>query len=206
MAASGNPPAPGASDAADRPGSVGSGVSAGPGAPRCGAPRLDELVTGGQLRPRGGRHIKTLLRVDAAALDRGRVADGEVCEISGYGPIPVPAARQLLADSALAVVLTHGTQVLSIANFNRAPTAIQTSVLQWRDPVCSVEGCTRAARLEADHIQLWSEDGPTSLDNLEYKCDFHHDQKTNHGWTDAPGEAGQDRPLQPPRPPRPARE
>jgi hypothetical protein len=145
------------------------------------------------------------LRVDATALDRGRAVDGEVCEIAGYGPIPVPAARQLITDSALAIVLTHGTQVLSVANFSRAPSAIQTSVLQWRDPVCSVEGCTRAARLEADHLQLWSKGGPTSLDNLEYKCAFHHDLKTTQGWTDSPGEAGQPRPLRPPpaRPPRP---
>jgi hypothetical protein len=142
-----------------------------------------------------------LLRVDAAALDRGRAVDGEVCEIAGYGPIPVPAARQLLADSALAIVLTHGTQVLSVANFSRAPSAIQTSVLQWRDPVCSVEGCTRTARLEADHIDLWSQGGPTSLDNLEYKCAFHHDLKTTHGWTDSPGEAGRSRPLEPPSAP-----
>jgi hypothetical protein len=139
-----------------------------------------------------------LLRVDATALDRGRAVDGEVCEIAGYGPIPVPAARQLIADSALAVVLTHGTEVLSVANFSRAPSAIQTSVLQWRDPVCSVEGCTRAARLEADHIDLWSQGGPTSLDNLEFKCAFHHDLKTTQGWTDSPGEAGQPRPLRPP--------
>jgi hypothetical protein len=139
-----------------------------------------------------------LVRVDADALDRGRVVGGEVCEVAGYGPIPVPAARHLLADSALAVVLTRGTDVLRVANFSRAPSAIQTTVLQWRDPVCSVEGCTNAARLEADHIDLWSENGPTSLENLEYKCARHHDLKSTQGWTEAPGPAGQPRPLHPP--------
>ena len=35
------------------------------------------------------RFAKVIVRVDAAALDRGEVAEGEVCEVAGQGPIPV---------------------------------------------------------------------------------------------------------------------
>jgi hypothetical protein len=213
------PPGPEPTAARTRPEGVARGPSPGPGAAiqaEDGAdppatnpmmsPLMARLLEHGHLRRRGGDHLKVIVRVDAAALDRGHTVEGEVCEVSGIGPLPVPAARALVADAALAVVLTRGTDVARVANLGRAPNALQKTVLQWRDPVCSVAGCTNAARLEADHIELWSRDGPTSLDNLELKCAFHHALKSRDGWTEAPGPAGTPRPLLPRPRARPTRD
>jgi hypothetical protein len=158
---------------------------------------MRRLIEGGHLRCRGGDHLKVIVRVDATALDRGGTAEGEVCEVAGIGPVPVPAVRELMADAALAVVLTRGTDVVRVANPGRSPNALQNTVLQWRDRMCSVAGCTRTARLETDHITEWSKDGPTSLDNLERKCAFHHALKSRDGWTEEPGPAGSERALLP---------
>ena len=168
---------------------------------------MERLLAGGLLRRRGGDHLKTIVRVDATALDRGHTVEGEVCEVAGLGPVPVPAARELMVDAALSVVLTRGTDVVRVANPGRTPNAVQKTVLQWRDPICSVEGCTRTARLENDHITEWSKDGPTELANLERKCSYHHRLKSRDGWVEEPGQAGERRALvpgkrgQPGRPP-----
>jgi hypothetical protein len=47
-----------------------------------------------------------LLRVDAAALRRGRVDGGELCEIAGVGPVPVSVARDLLGEAIVKLVTT----------------------------------------------------------------------------------------------------
>ncbi len=36
------------------------------------------------------------IRVDLAALSRGEVSDGEVCEIAGVGPIPVAVGARVI--------------------------------------------------------------------------------------------------------------
>ena len=63
------------------------------------------------------RHGPTVVhvRVDAAALRRGYVEDGEVCEIAGVGPVPVATARALLPEAFLKVVIADGVDVVSVS-------------------------------------------------------------------------------------------
>jgi hypothetical protein len=49
--------------------------------------------------------------VDVAALNRGFTKSGEVCEISGVGPISVAAARTLMTDSFLKVLFTKNGNI-----------------------------------------------------------------------------------------------
>src|SRR5206468_1689096 len=56
------------------------------------------------------RHL-AVLRIDLTALVRGGVECGEVCEIAGLGPISVAAAREMLGESVLKLVLTKGVEV-----------------------------------------------------------------------------------------------
>ena len=56
------------------------------------------------------------VRVDHAALVRGHVEDGEVCDIPGVGPIPVATARTLAADGVLKVLVTKGVDVVAVAH------------------------------------------------------------------------------------------
>jgi hypothetical protein len=128
--------------------------------------------------PRAMVHV----RVDHAALLRGRRKGQETCEIAGIGPIPVATARALASDAILAAVLTEGADVKAVAHLGRTIPARLRTALQARDTECAVPGCHNRHRLEIDHIEPFAEGGPTSLDNLVRLCRPHHHMKTNLGF------------------------
>jgi hypothetical protein len=110
------------------------------------------------------------VRVDHAALTRGGLEPGEICEISGIGPIPVDVARRLAVDSILSVLVTDGVDVTAVAHAGRTiPTPIRRALLE-RDPVCVVPGCGARDGLEIDHVAPFAQSGPTSLANLARLC------------------------------------
>ncbi|MGH8824161.1 MAG: HNH endonuclease signature motif containing protein, partial [Jiangellaceae bacterium] len=127
-----------------------------------------------------------LLRIDAAALRRGRAEGGELCEIAGIGPIPVTVARDLLGQAIVKLVITRGVDVANITHLGRGPTTAQKIALMWTNPTCAVEGCPRR-RIEYDHRTPWSQTRHTRLDELDGLCEYHHDLKTRLGWALVPG-------------------
>ncbi|MBV8297617.1 MAG: DUF222 domain-containing protein [Acidimicrobiia bacterium] len=126
---------------------------------------------------------KVLVRVDFEALFGGHATDGEVCEIAGYGPIPVSVVTEILArgDTFLAAVITRGQQVCGVSHLGRRPSAAQESGLQWLYPTCAVQGCAAPAR-EWDHRQDWARTHRTPFDGMDGYCCHHHDKKTYDGW------------------------
>jgi len=141
------------------------------------------------------RHL-ALLHVDLEALTRGHTQGDETCELPGIGPISVTAARDLLGDSILKLVITRGVDVCNVTHLGRGPTAAQQVALLWSQPRCTVEGCNRRARLHNDHRTPWAARQETRLDNLDPLCDHDHHRKTHHGWALTPGTGR--RPLVPP--------
>jgi hypothetical protein len=122
-----------------------------------------------------------LLRIDAAALRRGHVEGGEMCELAGIGPVPVSVARDLLGESILKLVITDGVDVQNVTHLGRGPTAAQRAALMWMNPTCAVLGCSRT-RIEWDHREPWAKTHHTRLDELDPLCAFHHDLKTRLGY------------------------
>jgi len=143
-----------------------------------------------------------VIRADLTALVRGRVGEGEVCEIAGLGPMPVEVIRRLLGDAVLKLVLTTGTEVRNVTSLGRGPNAAMKVALLWEQPTCSVEHCGRRARLEADHTTgaEFTKTNHTRLDELDRLCDQHHDKKTYDGWGLVLGSGL--RPMVPPDDPR----
>jgi hypothetical protein len=129
-------------------------------------------------RPSAMVHV----RVDHAALVRGRLGEGETCEIPGVGPVSVAGARALASDAILSAVLAEGAEVRSVAHLGRTIPARVRTALEERDPTCVVPGCNERRHLEIDHIVPFAEGGHTSLDNLARLCTWHHSQKTHHGY------------------------
>ena len=75
---------------------------------------------------------KVIVRVDAAAFDRGEVAPGEVCEIAGQGPIPVADARRMIGhDAFVAAISTNGTEIHKVVHLGRKATALQRTAFEW---------------------------------------------------------------------------
>ena len=123
------------------------------------------------------------LRVDLAALRRGELEDGEVCEIPGVGPVPLATARNVLGESFLKVIIEDGVDVTSVCHVGRAVPAHIRSALENRDEKCVVPGCDVAKGLEIDHYQIaFENDGPTELWNLCRLCRWHHHLKTHCGY------------------------
>jgi hypothetical protein len=142
-------------------------------------------------RSNGGRPSTTMhLRVDLAALRRGELEGGEVCELPGVGPVPLATARNVLGESFLKVIIEDGVDVTSVCHVGRAVPAHIRSALENRDEKCVVPGCDVAKGLEIDHYRIaFENDGPTELWNLCRLCHWHHHLKTHCGYaiTGKPG-------------------
>jgi hypothetical protein len=123
------------------------------------------------------------LRVDLAALRRGRLDEGEVCELPGVGPVPLATAVNELGEAILKVIITDGVDVTTVAHMGRAVPAHLRSALEARDEKCVVPGCDVEKGLQIDHYQIgFAQDGPTELWNLCRLCHFHHYLKTHLGY------------------------
>jgi hypothetical protein len=161
--------------------------------------------------PRAGAGRRTshsvILRVDLAALRRGELGQGEVCEIPGVGPVPLAVARQLLGDAFLKLVITDGVDVQSVCHIGRHVSAFIDTALSERDPVCVVPGCEVASFLERDHWrEEYAKGGPTDLPNLCLVCRRHHYLKHHKGFSLRGGLAsgsGSPRTTVPPAPANP---
>jgi hypothetical protein len=143
-------------------------------------PRSEQRIVTGPPRWLNPRYL-ALLRVDVEALRRGAVSGGELCEITGVGPVPVGRARELLGEAVLKLVITRGVDVCNVTHLGRGPTAAQKVALAWTGPGCAAEGCFRT-RIEYDHREDWKKTRHTRLDELDPLCTYHHDLKTRLGW------------------------
>jgi Domain of unknown function (DUF222) len=130
------------------------------------------------------------LRVDLAALKRGRLKGDECCEIPGVGPVPLATAVNEFGNAILKVIITDGVDVRTVCHVGRAVPAHIRSALEDRDEECVVPGCNVDKGLEIDHYQIgFAQDGPTELWNLCRMCGWHHHLKTHCGYaiTGEPG-------------------
>ncbi len=163
-------------------GTSGCAVDGGDRRPRAGSDHTGRTRRNSQSRGTAPAGPPTMVhvRVDHAALVRGRVEPGELCEIQGIGPIPVEVARRLAADSILSVLVTDGVDVTGVAHAGRTiPTALRRALAE-RDPVCVVPGCDSGEGLEIDHVVPFGDGGNASMENLVRLCHWHHYLKTHH--------------------------
>ncbi|MDQ2826332.1 MAG: 13E12 repeat family protein [Actinomycetota bacterium] len=151
---------------------------------------------------RSSSRAKIIVRVDLAALLRGQVRAGEVCELAGFGPVAASAVRDLIdtGDPFLAAVVTKGEQVVGVAHLGRRANTLQQTALEWLYPTCAAEGCSSVTWLENDHRADWATTHHTVLDLLDRLCTHHHDLKSLDGWGLVEGRGK--RPFVPPDDPR----
>ena len=120
-----------------------------------------------------------------AALMRGEVdrdAD-ELCEVPGFGAVPVSVAREMLPDAFLKGVVVEGTRVTHVKHFGRRRSAeidtalLVRTLLEQGDVCCDFEGCGRKD-IEWDHTLDYAKIRETTEENLRPLCRFHHREKT----------------------------
>ncbi|MEY2454347.1 MAG: hypothetical protein QOD92_3921 [Acidimicrobiaceae bacterium] len=153
-------------------------------------------------RPAATIQNLTIVRADLSALKRGHLAPGETCDIPGLGPISVEAAREMLGESIVKLVITKGVDVRNVTHLGRGPNVAQKVALLWEQPSCMREGCNRSARLEYNHAYgaEYHKTKHTRVDETEPLCDPDHDLQTYEGWALVEGTGK--RPMVPPDDPR----
>jgi hypothetical protein len=129
-----------------------------------------------------GSRTKIIVRVDHAALVRGWVEGDETCDIAGVGPIPVRIARQFLGDAFLALLVTKGIDVHTVAHAGRRANVFQNTALEWTNAACTTEGCPNTALLETDHTEEWHRTHHTTLTELGRLCKDCHAKRTRKGY------------------------
>lgn len=132
------------------------------------------------IRRRSGRQTKVIVLVDAEALRRGMVADGETCMIAGVGPVSLSAVKRLIPDAHIAYVLRDARQT-SVAHLGRQASAHQRTALEARGYECAVPTCRSTHLLEIDHVCDWAFSRQTVLDDLDWLCPHHHELKSRKG-------------------------
>ena len=75
-----------------------------------------------------------VVRVDLAALLRGRAHPGECCAIDNVGPIPVPMARSMANDSYLRYLFHQAGDIRAVSHFGRTINRSLRTALLHRDP------------------------------------------------------------------------
>ena len=143
-----------------------------------------------------------MIRVDLAALLRGVALDGELCEIPGYGPVPVSVVENLIAtqNPFIIGILTKAEHLIGVYHHGRHPNTRQRSALDFLYPTCAAQGCTSRNGLQYDHRLDYAKTHYTAYDLLDRLCYHHHQQKTHHHWALIEGTGK--RPFVPPTDPR----
>jgi hypothetical protein len=161
------------------------------------ADALVNLVQG-EPKAKKGADIRMHLIVDYEVLTRGWAEADETCEIPGVGPVDVSWVRGLLGSAFLTAVVKKGKDITTVAHLGRhVPVEVETGlVVQGHE--CGVIGCGLRGYLERDHHRDYAKGGPTSLENLEWLCWFHHQLKSRGGILGPPDPKSGKRTLRPP--------
>jgi len=150
---------------------------------------LDLLEGHGNGVGRGGFHITS----DLESLTGLSDAPGDV---AGFGPVIADIARQTaeqLRDREWQWTVTDRGSGMPIAGgtTRRRPSAAQRRLVQARYPTCIHPGCRMPAMdSDLDHRVPWAQAHRTDTDNLYPLCRYHHQLKTERGWTYRPLEDG----------------
>ena len=108
--------------------------------------------------------------------------------IPGQGPLPVEAARRLVADPDTEVFLRRlftrpeDGQLVSMDSRNRVFPPLLRRMILLRDDVCRTPWCEAPIR-HSDHVVAHRDGGPTSFDNGSGLCVACNFTKESPGWS-----------------------
>ncbi len=132
---------------------------------------------------------KVIVRVDATALDRGELAEGEVCEIAGQGPIPVADAWQMIDGDAFVAALSTQRHRYRQGRAPRPQThrpATHRAGMADRRRMLRRRLHLEGAPGDRPHRRLGPHRAHRAEPRLAGPCGRCHDLKTHHGWTWGP--------------------
>ncbi|VXB71355.1 HNH endonuclease signature motif containing protein [Aeromicrobium sp. 9AM] len=129
----------------------------------------------------GGLAATVAVTID---IDDLRTGQGTATNTSGTTTSATHAQRLACNAHLVALYLDSESKVLDHGTARRLYDRHQRLALAVRDQGCIWPGCDRPpAWCEAHHLNFWSEDGPTDLDNAALVCHFHHFLLHEGEWT-----------------------
>ena len=128
--------------------------------------RADALTT---LITHGGATVTTEVVIHVGE-DGNTLTDGT--------PLSDHAVTSHLPEAFISLLIhDNKRQPIDASPRRREPTRRQQRVLDERDPECAHPGCHATTFLQYDHIQPYTQGGPTTLDNLQRLCGPHNRAK-----------------------------
>jgi len=142
------------------------------------ADAIANLVEHGPKKP-----IDARVDVADAALERGHVGTGEQCEIAGLGPIPVTAAKRMLRDARVTMLVRDDTdKITHVSSVTRTVPAKLRRWLEQTYPTCGRQGCENTRGLRIDHIHDYAFGGILDERNAWRICEPCDHLKQHCGW------------------------
>jgi Domain of unknown function (DUF222) len=117
---------------------------------------------------------------------------GRICEFAD-GTVTTPGTVASLLDEALIerVVFDGPSRVIDLGRARRFTGAVRRAI-EVRDRHCTHPGCDLPTeRCQGDHIQPWSDGGPTIGDNGQLRCGHHNRWRWHWGDGDPPAATAQ---------------
>lgn len=112
------------------------------------------------------------------------VADACVGTATTGADVTAEHARRLACEAGIIPVVLGGvSQPLDLGRTRRLHSEKQRQALALQHDSCAIAGCDRPfAWAEIHHIQPWSQQGPTDLNNALPLCGFHHRRVHETDW------------------------
>lgn len=136
----------------------------------------ESFVAAGPVGERGD-NLEVLVHADLDDLRGSRTGDlrpARTRSAGGQPLLPQTALRRLCETSVRFMAHAPDGRPVDLGRTVRDATPRQRRVLHERDKHCRFPGCTQRHRLVPHHVQWWSRDGLTDLDNLVLLCPAHH--------------------------------
>ena len=161
------------------------------------ADTLVELITG--QRTADGVPLRlNLIITDQTLFNTGERAN-EPATVSGHGPIPAPAARDLITRTATTdspaetpamvqirrLFTDPAGRLITMETQSRDFTPAMADLVKLRDQWCTTPYCGAPIR-HIDHLWPWAAGGPTSLANAGGKCESCNYATEAPGWQRTP--------------------
>ncbi|TMD11797.1 MAG: DUF222 domain-containing protein [Chloroflexi bacterium] len=133
--------------------------------------------------PQTGRQ-KTQLSITVSAAALAGLPGTEGCNLTWAGIVPAATAQRLSCDASLRVIALNDKGLpIDVGRATRSiPTGLARA-LAVRDGGCRFPTCDRPIDwTQAHHLQHWTQDGETNLENVFLLCGFHHHLTHEGGW------------------------
>jgi hypothetical protein len=124
--------------------------------------------------------------IDAATL-AGHLPDDLTrarSDLDRIGPVAPSTVQRLACNALVGRIVRRGSEILDVGRRSRLATTAQRRAVRLRDGGCVHPGCDAPPEwCDVHHLNAWSNDGGTDLDNLVLVCRRHHVACHEGRWT-----------------------